>query len=71
MVECCSRLVVTGAPFALFLLVCDSEPVRRILGAAARIYLGWAYVGKSLLSAIVECECVVCILYFFMSPEDV
>lgn len=67
---------MTGAAFALFIGVpvawfgavgFDSEPVRRVLGAAAsgvlvvtlvvvRMYLGWAYVGNRLLSATVEYE---------------
>lgn len=73
-------MVATGAAFALFVGVpvawfgavgLDSEPVRRVLGAAAsgvlvvtlvvvRMYLGWAYVGNRLLSATVECKCALC-----------
>uniref|UniRef100_A0A7N1A853 Uncharacterized protein n=1 Tax=Kalanchoe fedtschenkoi TaxID=63787 RepID=A0A7N1A853_KALFE len=76
LLEYCSRLFVTGAAFALLVGVPvawfgavgpDSEPVRRILGAASsgvlavtlavvRMYLGWAYVGNRLLSATVEYE---------------
>ncbi|OWM86574.1 uncharacterized protein ycf36 [Punica granatum] len=75
-VEYCSRLFVTGASFALLVGLPvawfgapgpESEPIKRVLGAASsgvlvvtlavvRMYLGWAYVGNRLLSATIEYE---------------
>lgn len=54
--------------------------MRGVLGAAAsgvlvvtlvvvRRYLDWAYVGNRLLSATVECECVIWILCFFCAQN--